>query len=210
MRAISAVRSSSVTPSIVFAEIPNLKSFGHSHVVKTLALADRKRRQLRLTSKLRARSCQLLLLFSIDFRKREVELFDGVHNSRGNQKSGEPFVVGRHDIPRGIFRSRGADRLLEGVHVVEPKFTLVDIGGRKLPVLFRIVEPLHEAILLFFARHVEKEFEDDSPLADKVVLEMCNVGKPLVPDAFAHERGRQFLALEYFLSHTDDQYLFVV
>src|SRR5262249_39736947 len=36
------------------------------------------------------------------------------------------------------------------------------------------------------------------------------VGKPLVPNAFAHERGRHFLAIEYVLMHTDDQDLFVI
>src|SRR4029078_9170806 len=84
------------------------------------------------------------------------------------------------------------------------------MGGRELPVFLRLVEPLHEAVLLFFTRNVEKEFEDQGALAGNVVFEMCNVGKPFIPDMFAHELWRQFLPFEYFRMHTDDQNLFVI
>ena len=77
-------------------------------------------------------------------------------------------------------------------------------------MFFRLIEPLHEAFLLFFSRHVEKEFEDEGPLAAHVVFEMRDVGKPLIPDVFAHELWRQFLAFEYLLMHTNDQNLFVI
>src|SRR5215831_5709871 len=86
----------------------------------------------------------------------------------------------------------------------------MNVGRRKLPVLARLVEPFHETILLFLARHIEKELEDDGPLAGEVILEMRDVGEPLVPDVFADKLGGQLLAPENFLVHANDQSFFVV
>src|SRR5262245_16544934 len=188
---------------------PNLKSFVRSPDRHLQSLIVRPG-WLRLASKLRARRGQLFFRFGIDRWKRELQLFNGGHDGGGNKKSSKPFVVGGHDVPRSMLRSRRADGLLESRHIVGPKFPLVNIRGRKLPVFFRLVEPLHEAVLLLFTRHVEEEFENAGALAAKVVFEICDIGKPLVPDVFANELWRQVLALEYLLMHTTDEDLFVI
>src|SRR5262249_23558013 len=68
---------------------------------------------------------QLLFLLRVDLWECEVEFLHCGHDSCGNQKPGEPFVVGRYDIPRRVFRCGSADRLFEGMHVVGPKFAFV-------------------------------------------------------------------------------------
>ena len=59
-------------------------------------------------------------------------------------------------------------------------------------MLLRLVEALHEALLLLLARHVQEELEDDRSLPRQVVLEMRDVREPLVPDALADELGGSF------------------
>src|SRR5215469_17582887 len=43
---------------------------------------------------------QFLLLFRVDFRVSEIELFHRLHNRSSNNQAGKPFVVGRHYEPR--------------------------------------------------------------------------------------------------------------
>src|SRR5262249_56527023 len=78
-----------------------------------------------------------------------------------------------------------ADRFLECVHVVAPEASLADVGGREFPVLLRLVEARHEAPLLLLARDVQKELEEDCPLPREIVLEVRDVGEPLLPDSLA-------------------------
>ena len=53
-------------------------------------------------------------------------------------------------------------------------------------MLLRLVEALHEAFLLLFARYIQKELEDDDALPGEVVLEVRDVGEPLVPGRLVH------------------------
>src|SRR5262249_61924629 len=96
------------------------------------------------------------------------------------------------------------------VHVVAPEASLADVGRGELPVLPRLVEALHEASLLLLARDVQKEFKDDRPLPREVVLEVRDVGEPLIPDSLADAPRRQPLPPEEFQVHAHDQDLLVV
>src|SRR5215471_14988527 len=57
---------------------------------------------------------------------------------------------------------------------------------------------------------MQKELEDDRPLSSKVILEMRDVGEPLIPDFLADVRRGQPLATEDLGVHAHDQDLFVV
>jgi hypothetical protein len=57
---------------------------------------------------------------------------------------------------------------------------------------------------------VKKELQNLCPLSGDVVLEIRNVGEPLVPDALADESGRQLLPLQHLGMHPHDEDFFVV
>src|SRR5215831_3165620 len=141
----------------------------------------------------RAYGLQLPPLRRVDGRVGEVECLNRLHNDRGNHETGEPFVVGRHDVPRSMFGCRRPDSFLERVHVVVPELALVYVGGREFPVLVRSVEARQEALPLLLARQVQEKLENDGALPSEVILKMRDVEKPLVPDALAHERRGQVL-----------------
>src|SRR5262249_22252023 len=167
-------------------------------------------RPLLLALELGARGGQRFLLRRVDRRVGKVELLHRFHDRGGDKEPGEPLVVGRHHVPRRLLRCRGPDRFLERVHVVVPEPALVHIGSREFPVLFRLVEPIHEPLFLFLPRNVQEELEDDHALPGEVVLEMRDVGEPFVPDVLAHEFRRQLLPLQDLLVHAHDQDLLVI
>ena len=172
--------------------------------------AVRQRLSLGLRGKLRARGRQLPLLLLVDLRVCEVELLDHLDDRRGDGKAGEPLVVGRHHVPGRVLGRRGPNHLLERMHVVVPELALTHVGRGKFPILLGPLKTLHEALLLFLARHVQEELEDDRPLSGEVVLEMRDVGEALIPDALANERRGKLLPLQDLLMHAHDENLFVV
>ena len=102
------------------------------------------------------------------------------------------------------------DRLLERVHVIIPELAFLYVGRREFPALLRLVEAVHEALLLLLARHVQEELQNFCPLAGRVVLKMRDVGQPLVPDPLADERRGQLLPLQDFRVHAHDEDFLVV
>src|SRR5262249_4969091 len=126
---------------------------------------------------------QLLFLCGVDLGVFEIEVFHRFHDRSSDNEPSKPSVVGWYDEPRRVLRCGGANRFFVRMHVVVPKPTFVHVSSGELPVLLGFIEALHEALLLFLSRHVEKELEDDNPLTTKVVLEVRDVGDALVPDA---------------------------
>src|SRR6516164_5709546 len=72
------------------------------------------------------------------------------------------------------------------------------------------IEAVHEALLLLFARHVQKELKNNRSLPTEIILEVCYVEEPLVPDAFAQERRGQLLSLQDMLMHAHNENLLIV
>src|SRR6516165_5514813 len=73
-----------------------------------------------------------------------------------------------------------------------------------------LVEALHETLLLLLPRQVKEELEDDRPLSSKVILEVGDVGKPLIPDTLAQERRGQLLSLQDILMYAHYEDLLIV
>src|SRR5215470_4348508 len=80
----------------------------------------------------------------------------------------------------------------------------MNVRRREFPVLLRLFKALHEALLLFLARHIQEEFQDDGSLSRQIVLEMRDVSEPLVPDPLSDERRRQLLAFQNLVMHAKD------
>src|SRR5215469_4202124 len=57
---------------------------------------------------------------------------------------------------------------------------------------------------------MQEELENDRSPPSEVVLEMRDIGKPLVPDALAHELRRQILPLQDVLVHAYDEDFLIV
>src|SRR5208337_1547469 len=163
-----------------------------------------------LGDKLGAGGGELLLLLRADFRIMELETFHRFDDRRRDDQPSEPLVVRRYDIPRRVRRGGSSDRLLERVHVTVPIFALAHVRRGELPMLVGPVEALHEALLLFLARKVEEEFENDHSLTVKILLEMRDIREPFVPDALGHQPGGQLLQFQQFLVYPDNQDLFVI
>ena len=103
-----------------------------------------------------------------------------------------------------------ANRVLVGIHVLREVLALGDVGRRKLPVLFRLCEPLQEPLALFLLRHVQEELAHHHALARQVALPRADVFEAFTPDVLGDDLARQLLAREDVLVHADDQCLLVV
>src|SRR4030088_2210446 len=94
--------------------------------------------------------------------------------------------------------------------VIVPELAFLHVGRREFPVLFRLVEAIEKALLLLLARHVKEELQNFRPPPAGVVLEMRDVGEPLVPDSLADQRRRQLLRFEDLGMHSHDEDFLVV
>src|SRR5262249_13098186 len=89
-----------------------------------------------------------------DLRVTQIKRIQRLEDRGGDYDATEPFVVGRHDVPRSVFRGSLANHFLVRFHVVVPERAFLDIVGRELPVLLRVLKPLEETLPLFLVRHV--------------------------------------------------------
>ena len=108
--------------------------------------------------------------------------FPAPDDGRADHHPREPFVVGRHHMPR---RSRGrgvADHVLIRRLVLVPQRPLGDVGHGKFPVLRGLLQPVEKALALFLLRHVKEELHDHGAVARKILLERGDVLKTLAPD----------------------------
>src|SRR5208283_3151412 len=157
-----------------------------------------------------ARGGEVFLLVRGHLRVLEVELLHRLDDRSRDNEAGEPLVVGGHDEPRRVLRSGRSDGLIVRAHVVVPVAAFAHVGSGEFPVLLRLVEALHEALLLLLAGQVEVELEDDHALPGEIVLEPRDVGEPLVPDSLADKLWRQLLRLEQLLVDAHHEHFLVV
>src|SRR3974377_2137333 len=109
-----------------------------------------------------------------------------------------------------MLRGRVADHVLVRFVIVTPTLAFADVARRKLPILFRFLQPLEESFLLFLLRNIQEEFADHGAAASHVSLERAYIFKALLPDFLAHQRRRNLLTVEDLRMHSDHEHLFVV
>src|SRR5262249_45993739 len=109
---------------------------------------------LTLVCKRLARDREFPLFGGVNLRVAEVEIFHRFYNGRGNDEPGEPSVIGRHNEPWRVLRRSRPNSFLERVLIIAPESPFVDGCRRKLPVLLRLLEALHETLLLLLAREM--------------------------------------------------------
>src|SRR5215831_21088525 len=125
-------------------------------------------RALRLAGQCRAHCRQFLLLRRVDLRVGEIEPLHRFHNRGGDNEPCKPLLVGGHHEPGRVLRCGGADSFFVCALVVAPELAFVHVRSGELPVLLGSVEALQKALLLFLARHVQEELEDDDSLTREV------------------------------------------
>lgn len=89
----------------------------------------------------------------------------------GDGGAGEPFFVGRNDIPWGVGGTGGAEHLLVGVLVAVPMFAFLDIAAGELEVFRGVFEAGKESFPLLLLGDVEEDFDDGDVLAVELAFE---------------------------------------
>src|SRR6478672_5991489 len=114
---------------------------------------------------------KLAALRLVDLREMQIEPFERADDRRADHDAGEPFVVGRHDVPWRQARRGVADQVLVGRHVARPQRALADVVHRELPVFRRLLQPAEKALALLFFGDVEEEFQNHDAVAREVALD---------------------------------------
>src|SRR5260370_3345371 len=87
-----------------------------------------------------SRRLQFLALRCVDSRITEAQFFQCVLDSRRDDQSRIPFVVGGHDVPWSMRRGGGSDHIFVSIHLVIPKSALADVGLRQITVLLGLFD----------------------------------------------------------------------
>src|ERR1039458_7538417 len=130
-------------------------------------------------------------------------------HGRDNQPR-EPFVVRRDYDPGGMFAGCMADHIFIVPMVVLPEAALPDVGGRKLPVLFRLIETRKKAALLLLLAHIQKELANRDSIPGGVAFKGGNVFEALLPYFSADASRRQTLRFQQLRVYSHHQDFFVV
>ena len=152
----------------------------------------------------------MLLVFFSHCRVTQIERFELFYNHVGDNRAGEPFIVGGNDVPRRPFGTGVIKGTLKSVHVVVPLAPFSHVGKRKFPVLLRCIDTSEQAALLLSLREVEEEFQDDDSIPDKVLLKVVYLVEAMLPDTLSLVFWRQHLQIQNLLVDSDDQHFFVV
>jgi hypothetical protein len=153
---------------------------------------------------------EFLALLGSDFGVGEVQGGESIDDGGCDDDAGEPFIIGGHDVPRGLFGGGVTDHLLVGCHVVVPEPAFTDVGGGELPVFGGIIQAFEEAAFLFLFGNMEEELTDDDSVAGEVAFEVADICEAVFPDLRGDQLRGQLLAGQQFGVHTDDEGLFVV
>ena len=142
---------------------------------------------------------------------RHFELPHRVHDDLGDDEPRVDFVVGGDHVPRCMVSAGSTKAVFVGLHVLLPVLPLVNVSSAELPVLVGLVYAGKESLLLFLIREVEKYLDGLGAIAMKMLLNVHNGLKPLLPDVLivAQLLGESLTA-ENLGMHSDDQYLFII
>src|SRR5687768_25961 len=111
---------------------------------------------------------ELACLVGGDRRECEVEPGERLNDNRGDDCARPPFPVCRYDVPWRVVGTRRPDGRLIGILVARPEASFLDVGGRELPALLRLVQPIEHPPTLFLGREVQEDLSDDGSVADQM------------------------------------------
>src|SRR3954451_11847285 len=157
-----------------------------------------------------AHGLELLERRRIDARELQIEAFERGDDGRADHDAGEPFVIGRHDMPRRRWRRGVPDDVLIDRLIALPARALGNVAHRELPVFRRLLQPGQEALALLLFGDVEEELQDDCAVAREIALEGGDVLEALLPDVLGDEPWRQLLGFEDLGMDARDQAFLVV
>src|ERR1035438_148232 len=101
--------------------------------------------------------------------------------------------------------------ILVSLHVVFPVLPLVNVCGAELPVLFRLIDALKESLSLLIVRKVQEYLDDLCGVAMKVLLQIDDRAKPLLPNVLVvAQLFGEPLAAEKLRVHSNNEHLFVI
>jgi hypothetical protein len=70
------------------------------------------------------------------------------------------FVIGGHNIPRGVLRAGCAEAVGVSVLEIVPPFAHGGVGRAEFPVLVRVINAREKTLPLFLLREMEEELDD--------------------------------------------------
>src|SRR5215467_5648081 len=88
----------------------------------------------------------LVFLFSYG-RVCKIQICQGFNDRGRHHHAGEPFIIGRYDIPGRVVGSRVLNRVFVRLHIVAPVATFLRVIDRKFPVLVWSIEPRQKTLL---------------------------------------------------------------
>jgi len=104
-----------------------------------------------------------------------VHAFQGLADYAGDDGVSCGAVVGRDDVPRGVFGGGAVRHDLVGFHEFWPQQSVFQITGVELPVFMRGFQALSQSLALGFMGNIEHEFQDGGAVFRKVLLEIIDL-----------------------------------
>jgi len=106
--------------------------------------------------------------------------------------------------------SRGLpDHFRIGILILLPVLAFMQVTGRKLPVLVRIVDPLQQAPGLFCFGQMQEDLDDDDAVFMHILFKIAQLAIAVLPDVLAEHRLWQVLAVHQVMD-LDDKDFFII
>ena len=87
----------------------------------------------------------------------------------------------------------------------------MDVRGADLPVLFRLINTVHETLPLFLLREVQEQLDDLGTVAMEMRFELVDRSVAIAPEMSVVQGVlRQILGVQYLGMHPDDQDVLVI
>ena len=104
-------------------------------------------------------------LIEIILRRRElrIQFAQGLNEHSADGEIAIPFLIGRNDVPRCVFRGAAVKHLLIRLLIGVPLLAFFEVVPREFPLFRSIVEPSLKSFLLFTFRDMQVELDDRGP-----------------------------------------------
>jgi hypothetical protein len=102
------------------------------------------------------------------------------------------------DVPRRPLAAGCAQDILEGLHVIVPESTFLEIVRRELPLFPWVFEAFEKSFALFVLGQVEEELENDRAVVGEMMLKPVDIGIALGPEIIVDSGTRNALGCDQF------------